>query len=99
MGALENITERIKKDTSSKANSQINEAKKEAEEILARAKEEFEKEKAQMELETEKVIKIQKTFHPPPSHRPPPARLRRWHSRQPSPAATPTLGLAAAYVH
>ena len=60
MGALENITERIKKDTSSKANSQINEAKKEAEEILARAKEEFEKEKAQMELETEKVIKIQK---------------------------------------
>ncbi len=60
MGALENITERIKKDTSSKANSQINEAKKEAEEILARAKEELEKEKAQMELETEKVIKIQK---------------------------------------
>lgn len=60
MGALENITERIKKDTSSKANSQINEAKKEAEDILARAKEELEKEKAQMELETEKVIKIQK---------------------------------------
>ncbi len=60
MGALENITERIKKDTSSKANSQINEAKKEAEEILARAKEELEKEKAQMELETEKIIKIQK---------------------------------------
>jgi V/A-type H+-transporting ATPase subunit E len=60
MGALENITERIKKDASSKANSQINEAKKEADEILARAKEELEKEKAQMELETEKVIKIQK---------------------------------------
>jgi V/A-type H+-transporting ATPase subunit E len=60
MGALENITERIKKDASSKANSQINEAKKEADEILARAKEDLEKEKAQMELETEKVIKIQK---------------------------------------
>ena len=60
MGALENITERIKKDTSSKANSQINEAKAEAEEILARAKEELDKEKTQMELETEKAIKIQK---------------------------------------
>lgn len=60
MGALENITERIKKDASSKANSHINEAKKEADEILARAKEELEKEKAQMEQETEKAIKIQK---------------------------------------
>jgi V/A-type H+-transporting ATPase subunit E len=60
MGALENITERIKKDASSKANSQINEAKKEADEILEKAKEDLEKEKAQMEQETEKAIKIQK---------------------------------------
>jgi V/A-type H+-transporting ATPase subunit E len=60
MGALENITERIKKDASSKANKTIANAKKEADEILKRANEELEKEKKALEIETEKIIKIQK---------------------------------------
>jgi V/A-type H+-transporting ATPase subunit E len=60
MGALENITERIKKDASSKANKIINDAKQEADEILKRANEELEKEKKALELETKKTIKIQK---------------------------------------
>jgi V/A-type H+-transporting ATPase subunit E len=60
MGAIENITERIKKDTSSKANLQISQAKAEADDILNQAKAELEKEKKALELETEKAIKIQR---------------------------------------
>jgi V/A-type H+-transporting ATPase subunit E len=60
MGAIENITERIKKDTSSKANQQINQAKAEADEILNQLKAELDKEKKALEMETEKVIKIQR---------------------------------------
>ncbi|UCE37198.1 MAG: V-type ATP synthase subunit E [Thermoplasmata archaeon] len=61
MGAVENITSRIKKDASQKAKQQIDEAKKEAKKILSQAKSELEKEKRAMELETEKVIKIQRS--------------------------------------
>jgi V/A-type H+-transporting ATPase subunit E len=60
MGAIENITERIKKDASSKANLQISQAKAEADDILNQAKTELEKEKKALELDTEKVIKIQR---------------------------------------
>jgi V/A-type H+-transporting ATPase subunit E len=60
MDAIENITERIKKDASAKANSQINKAKAEADEILNQAKLELEKEKKALEMETEKIIKIKK---------------------------------------
>ena len=60
MGAIENITERIKKDASSKANNIISEAKAEADFILNQAKSELEKEKAALESETDKAIKIQR---------------------------------------
>lgn len=60
MGAIENITERIKKDASSKANQKISQAKTEADDLLNRAKTELEKEKKALELETEKTIKIQR---------------------------------------
>jgi V/A-type H+-transporting ATPase subunit E len=60
MGAIENITERIKKDASAKANVQINHAKAEADEIINQAKIELEKEKKALEMDTEKSIKIQK---------------------------------------
>jgi V/A-type H+-transporting ATPase subunit E len=60
MGAIENITERIKKDASSKANNIISEAKAEADFILNQAKTELDKEKSMMETETEKAIKIQR---------------------------------------
>jgi V/A-type H+-transporting ATPase subunit E len=61
MGALENITQRIKKDASQKAQKKINEAKKEAKEILERAQKELDREKKTLELETDKIIKIQRS--------------------------------------
>lgn len=60
MGALDNITDRIKKDATKKASIRIKEAKKEADELLNKAKSELEKEKKALELETEKTIKIQR---------------------------------------
>lgn len=60
MGAIENITERIKKDASSKANVEISQAKAEADDILNQAKAELDKEKKALEMETEKVVKIQR---------------------------------------
>lgn len=60
MGAIENITERIKKDASSKAKQKISQAKIEADDLLNQAKAELEKEKKALELETEKTIKIQR---------------------------------------
>jgi V/A-type H+-transporting ATPase subunit E len=61
MGALENITQRIRKDASQKAQKKINEAKKEAKEILEQAQKELDREKKTMELETDKIIKIQRS--------------------------------------
>jgi V/A-type H+-transporting ATPase subunit E len=60
VGAIENITERIKKDASSKANNIISEAKAEADFIVNQAKADLDKEKAALETETDKSIKIQR---------------------------------------
>ncbi len=59
MGALENITERIKKDASNVVQKRIKEAEKEAEVLLDRAKKDLAREKAALELETGKAMKIQ----------------------------------------
>ena len=61
MGALENITQKIKKDASSKAQKKINEAKRQAKEILEQAEKELTGEKKTLELETDKIIKIQRS--------------------------------------
>lgn len=61
MGAIENITGRIKSDASKKAKSKIDEAKSQAQEILRNAKKELDKEKSAMESECAKTIKIQKS--------------------------------------
>ena len=61
MTALENITERINKDSTKKAKKHIDSAKKEANEILKKAKSELEKEKEAIKLETEKSIAIQRS--------------------------------------
>ncbi len=61
MGALENITGRIKSDATKKAKKRINEAKKEANALLTKAQKELDKEKKAIEQETEKLIKIQRS--------------------------------------
>lgn len=61
MGAIENITERIKKDASNAVQKRIKEAEKEAEVLLDKAKTAIAREKATMELETGKAIKIQRS--------------------------------------
>jgi V/A-type H+-transporting ATPase subunit E len=61
MGALENITQRIRKDASSKAQKKIDEAKHRAKEILKQAQKELDREKKILELETDKNIKIQRS--------------------------------------
>jgi V/A-type H+-transporting ATPase subunit E len=61
MGALENITQRIKKDATQKAQKKINEAKRQAEEILKQSQKELERQKKALELETDKTIKIQRS--------------------------------------
>ena len=61
MGALENITGRIKKDATQKARQHIDKAKKEAEVIAQKSARGLEKEKKTLELETDKAIKLQKS--------------------------------------
>lgn len=61
MGALENITHRIKKDASQKAQKKIDQAKRQAKEILEQAQKELTREKKTLELETERIIKIQRS--------------------------------------
>jgi V/A-type H+-transporting ATPase subunit E len=61
MGTLENITQRIKKDASSKAQKKIDAAKHQAREIQERIQKEMDKEKKALELETDKNIKIQRS--------------------------------------
>lgn len=61
MGAVENITGRIKKDASKKAQKRLDEAKAEAEKLLSQAKSELEREKSEIQQETEKTIKIQRS--------------------------------------
>lgn len=58
MGALENITERIKKDAMAKEEQYIKEAEKEVARLRNKVKADIKKEKAAIELETEKTIKI-----------------------------------------
>ncbi len=60
MGALENITERIKKDAKKKATETINQAKSDANDILLSARKTLDREKKNVEMETEKTIKIQR---------------------------------------
>lgn len=61
MGALENITHRIKKDASQKAQKKIDQAKRQAKEILEQAQKELTREKKTLELETDRIIKIQRS--------------------------------------
>ena len=61
MEALDNITQRIKKDAQEKAKKRVEKAKNEAKEHLAKAQKELEKEKKVLEQETEKTIKIQRS--------------------------------------
>jgi V/A-type H+-transporting ATPase subunit E len=61
MGALENITQRIKSDATQKAQKKINEARRQAEEILKQSQKELEREKKALELETYRTIKIQRS--------------------------------------
>jgi len=61
MGALDNITGRIKSDATKKAKQRINEAKKEADVLLTKAQKELDKEKKNIEQETDKLIKIQRS--------------------------------------
>ncbi len=61
MGTLENITQRIKKDASQKAQKKIEEATAQANEILNQAQKKLEREKKNLELETDKIIKIQRS--------------------------------------
>lgn len=58
MGAIENITDRIKKDAMKKAKQSFGEAKGQAKSLLSAANKELEKEKKIIELETEKTIKL-----------------------------------------
>jgi V/A-type H+-transporting ATPase subunit E len=61
MGALENITGRIKKDATQKARGHIDGAKKKADKIAQMALKELEKEKKALEMETDKAIKLQRS--------------------------------------
>lgn len=61
MGALENITGRIKKEAKQQADLQIKKANSQAKEILKQAQKETEKEKKSLEQETEKNIGIQRS--------------------------------------
>lgn len=61
MGALENITGRIKKDATQKARQHIDKAKKEANVIAQKSARDLEKEKKTLEMDTEKAIKLQKS--------------------------------------
>ena len=61
MGAIENITGRIKRDAAKKAKQRIDEAKKEAKELLAKAQKELDREKKAILQDTEKAIKIQRS--------------------------------------
>jgi len=61
MGALENITGRIKKDATQKARGHIDKAKKEAAVIAQRSAKELEREKKTLENETDKAIKLQRS--------------------------------------
>lgn len=61
MGALENITGRVKKDATQKARQHIDKAKKEADAIAQKSARELQKEKKTLEMDTEKAIKLQKS--------------------------------------
>ncbi len=61
MGALENITGRIKKDATQKARQHIDKAKKEANVIAQKSARDLEKEKKTLEMDAEKAIKLQKS--------------------------------------
>jgi V/A-type H+-transporting ATPase subunit E len=61
MGAMENITGRIKKDATNKARQYIDKSKKEANVIAQKSARELEKEKKTIEMETDKAIKLQKS--------------------------------------
>jgi V/A-type H+-transporting ATPase subunit E len=61
MGALENITGRIKKDATQKARQQIDKAKKEADVIAKKSARELQKDKKTLEMDAEKAIKLQKS--------------------------------------
>jgi V/A-type H+-transporting ATPase subunit E len=61
MGAVDNITGRIKKDATKKAREHIDKSKKEADVIAKKSAKELEKEKKTLEMETDKAIKLQKS--------------------------------------